>query len=109
MYKVGDVINALMPYKERFQFKERPVLVLKVIKGEVPVYIACKITKSINNAARNDGLTINKDSDDGKKMRISYDSFIDVKTIARFTSSFIRGKRGYYPNIDLLLELYPLP
>jgi len=97
-YNKGDVILVLFPYREKNQVKLRPALILEVLTD---AYKICQITKT-DSRPRNNGVWIEKTSKAGKKMKLRFDSFINLAFIINITEAFIQQKIGFYPDVDKL-------
>lgn len=101
MYKVGDVVLVEYPFSEIKESKKRPAIILDVIIRQE--YTICQITH-IDRKLKNNGHWVEKDTDQGKKMGILTDSFINLDNVIDIKAYQIYCKIGECPLIDTILD-----
>ena len=103
MYQPGDVVFCKFPYEENPKlFVDRPGLILSLLADGR--YRIVKITK-VNKSDKYPGLWIKMNSSEGRAMRLSYDSFINLSRIAVVPEFGIRRYLGHCPLMNEIKKI----
>jgi len=95
----GDVILVLFPFKDGIGAKKRPAVVIR--EDSLDEYLICQIT-SKNRSNEFKGFWVEKESEEGKKMRLLQDSFINAENYIVVRGIMIDKKIGTCPYIGKL-------
>ena len=98
----GDVVIVQFPFKDGIGSKIRPAVIIR--EEYTDEYLICQITKN-NRSDKLRGFWILQDSDDGRKMGIREDSFVNADNTICLKAFMFNGKIGYFPYIEELEEL----
>ncbi|MFK7798358.1 MAG: hypothetical protein AB8E82_12975 [Aureispira sp.] len=99
-FQSGDVVLAYFPFEDKIETKPRPVVIIEV-------YDDSSFTCMITGTDRSDecrGFWVEKDSKEGRAMRLRKDSFINADRTAELKHYMIvgSGPMGYCPYIKEL-------
>lgn len=100
-YQAGDVILAYFPFEDKLETKLRPAVIIDAYDDSS---FTCMITGT-DKSSTNRGIWVEKESDEGKEMRLQKDSFIDAERTEVLKHIMIKGIIGYCPYIDELQEM----
>ena len=101
-FQRGDVVTVQFPFSDGIGSKIRPAVVIR--EEYADEYLICQITKS-NRSDKLQGFWILMDSEEGKKMGIKFDSFVNADHTVILKSFMFNSRIGYFPYIDELEDI----
>lgn len=106
-HKPGHVVYCSFPQEDNPEIiQDRPALVLDCFEqGGDRLYRVAKMTKT-NNSHKFKGMWIEKESKEGKSMRLSYDTFIHLERIIVIPEYGIRRLMGFCTCFEEILKIW---
>ncbi len=100
-YKIGQSVYCKFPQEDNLNvLQDRPGLILTAFeKRGMAVYKIAKMTKT-DNSSKFLGYHILKNSKEGNRMNLNFDTFIHLGRIEEIPEVFIRRLQGYCIIID---------
>ena len=104
-YRRGDVVTVLFPFSDGLGAKRRPAV---IVREDPPgVFLICQITTNLGRASKSKGCIVKKASEEGARMGIDSDSFINAEISICVEAFAFYEKIGTYSGIQTIEALMP--